>query len=174
MEQARKLAEELSAKLTVAGVMNEVCGSIRRGTKETVGDLDVIVSDLHRAYMVLAPGEGLFEVPKPLTPAAKGRIRRSADVEFGGLTVNLYLAFQDEWGAMKVFLTGNGVFNVQMRGFAKGKGYKLNQYGLFHGEDKIAGRDEFHVFYALGLRWIEPNEREFQHRVDKIHDYREV
>lgn len=165
LAEAEKQASFLSERLAFVGIQHLVCGSIRR-KKETVGDLDVVVSDLLGARIALGDAS-------PLPPMPKGKIRRSVNVLFGGLNANLYAASEDEWGAMVLFLSGNHLFNVQMRGFAKAHGYKLNQYGLWHGETKIAGREEKQIFYALGLKYLEPTEREFGPQ-DRIWKFKEV
>jgi DNA polymerase (family 10) len=43
---------------------------------------------------------------------------------------------------------------------AEERGLKLNEYGLFHGDEAIAGRTEEEMYSALGLDYIEPELRE--------------
>jgi DNA polymerase (family 10) len=49
---------------------------------------------------------------------------------------------------------------VALRRIAQSKGLKLNEYGLFRGERRIAGRTEEELYEALGLAWIPPELRE--------------
>jgi len=37
------------------------------------------------------------------------------------------------------------------------KGWKLNEYGLFRGTRRIAGRTEQKIYDRLGLAWIRPS-----------------
>ena len=165
LAEALPIVEDLSRRFWDAGVTFVVCGSVRR-QKPTIGDLDVVVDDLVKAKEALGNME-------PLRPAAKGKPRRGADAQFCGLNVNICMAYGDEWGAMKLFLSGNHLFNVQMRGLAKQQGYKLNQYGLWFWEERLAGRSEHQIFQALGLRYVEPQDREFGPR-DRIREFKEV
>ena len=59
-----------------------------------------------------------------------------------------------------LYFTGSKEHNVRLRGIAKKKGWKLNEYGLFEGEKLIPCRDEAEIFRALGLSYIPPELRE--------------
>lgn len=39
------------------------------------------------------------------------------------------------------------------------KGWKLNEYGLFERNKKIAGKTEAEIYDKLGLSYIEPEDR---------------
>jgi DNA polymerase (family 10) len=166
MIQAKDLATDCAYQLAAAGVKHQICGSIRREVKATVGDFDIVVDRLLRAYTALG---GTAAIKRP-----PGKIPRQVDVMYQGLNVNLYMAFDDEWGAMVLFLTGNGQFNIQLRALAKRQGLKLNQYGLWEGANKLAGRTEEQIFHALGLRMVEPWEREFKPGVWAIDNFKEI
>jgi DNA polymerase (family 10) len=56
--------------------------------------------------------------------------------------------------------TGSKAHNVAMRGRAQRMGLKINEYGLFRGEELIACRDEAQLFHELGLEFIPPELRE--------------
>ena len=62
-----------------------------------------------------------------------------------------------------LYFTGSGEFNKNMRLFAKKKGYKLNEYGLYKiGKDKelkMKTHTEKDIFTLLGLDYIEPQNR---------------
>ena len=47
-----------------------------------------------------------------------------------------------------------------MRKIAIRKGFKLNEYGLFNGNEQIAGKTEREIFQKLGMGYIEPELRE--------------
>ena len=160
IEEARKIATSLSFNLNLCDVRHHICGSLRRGVKKDVGDIDIVVSDLLRAYEAIAPGTGLLNLPKPIPPAAGGKERRTVNVEVIGINVNLYMALPDEWGAMELFLTGSGLFNIKMRGYAKSHGFKLNQYGLYKDDVLVASKTERDIFAALGLHYVSPYYRE--------------
>jgi DNA polymerase (family X) len=68
------------------------------------------------------------------------------------------------YGAGLLFTTGSGDFNVQLRSYAKIKGYKLNQYGLYLDNEIVASETEEDILKQLGLMYILPEFRvEFYH-----------
>jgi len=76
-----------------------------------------------------------------------------------GVQVDMYHALPEQWGAMCLFLTGNAQFNIRLRLIAKKHGFKLNEKGLWSGENQVAGKDERQMFDVLGLEWLEPVDR---------------
>jgi DNA polymerase (family 10) len=67
---------------------------------------------------------------------------------------------KDSYGAALNYFTGSKDHNVALREIAVKKGYKLNEYGLFKGKKRIAGRTEEEIYNALGMSYIEPEIRE--------------
>jgi DNA polymerase (family 10) len=59
-----------------------------------------------------------------------------------------------------LYFTGSKAHNVELRQRAIDRGYKLNEYGLFKGERRVAGRTEADVYAKLGLALIPPELRE--------------
>lgn len=157
LEQASAIACRIEEILSSAGVTHTVCGSLRRG-KPTIGDLDIVVSDLVTATTALGAAGYATHLPKP----RKGKIMRQGGATVDGLKVGLYHATFYEWGAMVLTYTGNHLLNIQMRAEAKRQGYLLNQYGVWHNGIQIAGISEEQMFYVLGLEYLEPKDREFQ------------
>lgn len=153
---AAQYAEALVALLKgVAGVERvEVAGSFRR-QRETVGDLDILV--------VAAPGSkvtaaftGYEEVDEVL---ASGSTRASARLH-SGLQVDLRVVAGESYGAALYYFTGSKTHSVAVRRLAQEKGLKINEYGVFRGQQRIAGETEESVFEAVGLPWIPPELRE--------------
>ena len=62
-----------------------------------------------------------------------------------------------------LYFTGSYEFNERMRGIAKRKGYKLNEYGLYKLEENqekyIQIYSEKDVFDILGMNYLEPSQR---------------
>jgi len=58
------------------------------------------------------------------------------------------------------YFTGSKAHNIALRQIAATRGLKLNEYGLFEGTRRVAGRTEDEVYGYLGLRYIEPELRE--------------
>lgn len=157
----RKLAEGLENELRAAGIKVAICGSVRRGTP-TVGDLDLVVSGLLPMAVEEIMGYAHAKGYALLLLTGVTEESKKCDVRVNGVTCNLYQAKEDGWGAMVLFLTGNRLFNVIMRGKAKDDGYKLNQYGLYFGDERLAGKTEEQIFDVLGLQYVEPKDREFK------------
>src|SRR6185437_10496666 len=58
------------------------------------------------------------------------------------------------------YFTGSKAHNVILRGRAKAKGLKINEYGVYRGEESIAGRTEKDLYASLGLPLFPPELRE--------------
>ena len=55
-----------------------------------------------------------------------------------------------------------------LRDRAIGRGFKLNEYGLFkiEGDERVAGQTEQEVYEALGLAWVPPELREARGEIE--------
>jgi len=135
----------------------EVAGSYRRG-RETVGDLDLlVVSD--GAETVMDCFERFDEVSETI---ARGSTKMSVRLS-GGLQIDLRVVPRESFGAAMVYFTGSKQHNVVLRGMAKSRGLKINEYGVFRGERSIAGATEEEVYATLDLPWFPPELREARH-----------
>jgi DNA polymerase (family 10) len=77
-----------------------------------------------------------------------------------GVQVDLRLVPAESFGAAWLYFTGSKQHNIVLRGRAKDRGLKLNEYGLFRGEKLVAGKTEKDVYAALDLPWFPPEIRE--------------
>ncbi|NIQ95008.1 MAG: DNA polymerase/3'-5' exonuclease PolX [Desulfuromonadales bacterium] len=155
-------AEELVGPLIdyleeVEGVKRvAVAGSYRR-RRETVGDLDILVSCKEDSPVMerFADYEDVAEVQ------AKGKTKSTVRLR-GGLQVDLRVVPEVSYGAALYYFTGSKEHNIAVRQIAIDKGYKLNEYGVFEGDDeeRIAGAEEEEVFEAVDLPFIAPELRE--------------
>ncbi|MDE2356819.1 MAG: hypothetical protein KGL69_08710, partial [Alphaproteobacteria bacterium] len=121
----------------------------------TVGDLDLVVA----APNGTAVGDALAAFEEVATVLAKGPTRTSV-VLASGLQVDLRVVQPDSFGAALVYFTGSRSHTIALRERAKARGLKLNEYGVFRGDTRIAGRTEEDVYEALGLAFIPPELRE--------------
>jgi DNA polymerase (family 10) len=129
-------------------------GSLRRW-KETIGDVDILVTGKKGAEIVKA----FTEYPKTERVLAAGDTKGSIIVE-GGVQVDLRIVPPDSYGAALQYFTGSQAHNVRCRNIARTKGMKLSEYGLFKGEKMVAGKTEEEVYDMLGLGYIPPELRE--------------
>jgi len=134
----------------------EVAGSARR-RRDTVGDLDVLVSSLSPDVV----SERFVSMP-PVARVLSHGSTRSTVVMNNFLQVDLRVVPPESYGAALQYFTGSKDHNVKLRTIAVRAGYKLNEYGLFNREtDKsVAGEDEEGIYRALGMDLMPPELRE--------------
>lgn len=153
---AAQYAEPFADHLRGAPGVREVtiAGSFRR-MRETVGDLDLVVA-AEPGSPVMERFTGYDEVKSVI---ARGETRSSVVLE-SGLQVDLRLVPPESYGAALHYFTGSKAHNIAVRRLAQAAGLKINEYGVFRGERRIAGETEESVFAAVGLPWIAPELRE--------------
>ncbi|HEY4260943.1 MAG TPA: PHP domain-containing protein, partial [Schlesneria sp.] len=153
---ASRSAEEIVADLKQLPSVLQVsaAGSCRR-RRETCGDLDVLaiaqdsgeVMDRLAAHplveKVLARGE------------TKQRVRLRSRIE-----MDLRVVPAESYGAAMQYFTGSKEHNIVIRRMAQERGLKVNEYGVFRGDEYVAGATEEDVYAAVGLPWIPPELRE--------------
>jgi DNA polymerase (family X) len=136
----------------------EFAGSYRRG-KETVGDLDILVvaDEPTEAMDALASFAGLGQI------LARGPTKMSIRTA-KGFQIDLRVVPAESFGAALQYFTGSKEHNVILRGRAKDKGLKINEWGVFRVKDdketRIAGTTEEEVYGTLTLPVIPPELRE--------------
>ncbi len=129
-------------------------GSLRR-LKETVGDIDILVAGKDGRKII----EHFVHLPSVREILAAGETKASI-ITADGMQVDLRVVEENSFGAALQYFTGSKAHNIKLREMAKKKGLKLNEYGVFMGEEKIAGKNEEEVYEALNLPWIPPEIRE--------------
>lgn len=134
----------------------ESAGSNRR-LRDTIADLDfVAVGDEKAAQAAMDALAGHPEVGQVVN---RGPTKMSVRLT-KGMQVDLRVVPPESFGAAMVYFTGSKDHNVALRSLALKKEWKLNEYGLFHGERRLAGATEKDVYKALGLPVIPPELRE--------------
>jgi DNA polymerase (family 10) len=160
---ARALVEYLKAGGGVDAI--EVAGSFRR-RRETIGDLDIVVSCANPPAMIARFGKF-----GDVTHVASQGDTRSTVRLSGGLQVDLRVIEPACFGAALQYFTGSQAHNIELRKIAQAKKLKLNEYGLYRGTKRIAGRTEPEVYEALGLEWIPPELREGRNEIALARDH---
>ncbi|HRH81475.1 MAG TPA: DNA polymerase/3'-5' exonuclease PolX [Thiobacillaceae bacterium] len=155
---ARQYAEPLRDHLAGTPGVGEavIAGSYRR-RRDTVGDLDILVTT-DDAAAVMARFRDYDELDRV---QSLGTTRASVLLKCG-LQVDLRVVARENYGAALHYFTGGKAHNIAMRTLARERGLKVNEYGVFQGVRRIAGDTEESVFRALGLAWIPPELRENQ------------
>jgi DNA polymerase (family X) len=158
-EIVAELREHLSGTQGIEQL--EFAGSYRRG-RETVGDLDVLVvaADVERVMDRFAQFSGAPAV------LARGDTKMSIRIA-SGLQIDLRIVPPQSFGAALQYFTGSKEHNVVLRGRAKQRGLKINEYGVYRidGDQEIyvAGATEEEVYAALDLPCFPPELREARH-----------
>lgn len=132
----------------------QMAGSYRRG-RETVGDLDLLV-DADDPVPVM---DRFGEFANVKSVIGRGDTKMSVRLE-SGLAIDLRVVPTKSFGAAIQYFTGSKDHNVVLRGMAKQRGLKINEYGVFKGDKAVAGETEEEVYAALELPWIPPELRE--------------
>jgi DNA polymerase (family 10) len=163
--RARQVAEPLLAYLKKIKGVHEVvlAGSFRRG-RETVGDLDILVT-----MESGSPVMERFTAYEDVVEVVSRGSTRSTVILRDGLQVDLRAVEPDCFGAALHYFTGSKAHNIQIRRMGQGRGLKINEYGVFRGDERIAGKTEKSVFRSVGLPFIPPPLREGRGEIDAAH-----
>ena len=139
----------------MAGVdLVQLAGSFRR-RKETVGDLDILVTG-SRSDQVM---EGLTSYEDVRQVLSHGQTKSSVILK-NDLQVDLRFVARESFGAALHYFTGSKAHNIAVRKMALDRDLKVNEYGVFRGEKQVAGRTEEDVYASVQLPYIEPELRE--------------
>ncbi len=164
LDQAEVTANKLTAHLEhLAGVEKITpAGSLRRG-RETVGDLDVLVTGkccLEEDQRTAAL-DRIAQFPGIVNVLAKGGNKVSFKLR-SGMQVDVRLLPPESFGAALQYFTGSKSHNVALRQRAQKMGFTLSEYALARVQDdqRVAGRTEEEIYAKLGLDYIPPELRE--------------
>ncbi len=131
-----------------------IAGSYRRG-KETVGDIDILVTSPQGDKVI----DAFVHYEQVRDVLSKGDTRSSV-ILYSGLQVDVRVVSSASYGAALYYLTGAKAHNIAIRSRAKKSGIKINEYGVFRDGNRIGGQTEDSVLTALDLPWIPPELRE--------------
>jgi DNA polymerase (family 10) len=149
---AESLADHLRA---VEGVRRvEIAGSYRR-MRATVGDIDIVAIAADSTAIM----DRFVSYPVVAQVLSKGPTRSSVLLA-PGLQVDLRSLVEESFGAAMVYFTGSKAHNIAIRRMGQERGLKINEYGVFRQELRIAGENEESVYGAVDLPWIPPELRE--------------
>lgn len=148
---ASKILQELEAIKEIKKI--EIAGSLRR-KKESIRDFDFVILTDNPEKVI----EKITKMSFVKDIIAKGKEKltiitkqdRQADFRFFN---------KEEYGAGLLYFTGDKGHNIWLRTIAIKKGLKLNEYGLFKNEKRIAGKTEEEIYDKLGLQYISPEKR---------------
>ncbi len=167
LDTAEELAEKLVEHLLAAPGVERVtpAGSLRRG-RETVGDLDILVTG--KACIEAEPRQKIIEhllrFPGLMDVIAQGENKVSFRHR-NGMQVDVRLLPPESFGAAMQYFTGSKAHNVALRQRALKMGFTLNEYSLskiegVEDEKPVARKTEEEIYAKLKLDFIPPELRE--------------
>jgi len=142
----------------------EIAGSYRR-KKESVGDLDILV--VAKDYAKVSE---YFVKYKRVKEVHSAGLTRSTVFLDNDLQVDLRAVSKESYGAALHYFTGSKAHNIEIRKRAIEFGLKINEYGVYKGDKKIAGESEEEVYKSVGLCFIEPELRENRGEIEACID----
>jgi DNA polymerase (family 10) len=170
IDEATAVAGAIVAVLKrVPGVKHvEPCGSLRR-RRETIGDVDILAAaddpapvmaaftSMPGISQVISQGETLSAVSIPVGSGAhKSELR-----------ADLRVVSPAQFPFALAYFTGSKAHNVAMRGRAKDRGWRLNEYSM----SDVACQSETDIYSALGLDYVEPELREDTGEIDAAENH---
>jgi DNA polymerase (family 10) len=165
LPEAEGIFDRLAVYFAQKGIAVHMAGSLRRG-KSSIGDIDLLSIDKD-ATEVLGGYPGVAQALE------SGPKRASVKLE-NGVQVDVRVFEKNELGAAMLYFTGSKDHNIALRNISIGKGWKLNEYGLFNTEDgkRIAGSSEEEVYHKMGLQYIPPELREMRGEIEAARENR--
>jgi DNA polymerase (family 10) len=145
----------------VPGVSRVVIAGSYRRAKETVGDLDILAT-----AEVESPVMQRFVDYEDVAEVLSHGPTRASVLLRGGLQVDFRVISAESYGAALHYFTGGKAHNIAIRRLGQERGLKINEYGVFRGDDRVAGDTEESVFAAVGLPYIPPELREDQGEIE--------
>ena len=124
----------------------QVAGSIRRKEKNPV-DIDIVLIPKAENYK-----DKIEEVLRKKGKFVQGG-EKEATFKIKGVKVELDYTFPEEFGACLLAYSSEAGASIGLRVYAKKKGFKLNQHGLFKNNKRVAGRTEREIYEKLGKQY---------------------
>lgn len=146
----------LLAYLRQAPGVDEVAaaGSYRR-CQETIGDIDIVASA--RKHKPVIDWFVRYDETEKVVEAGS---TRATILLRSGLQVDLRVVDPESYGAALHYFTGSKAHNIAIRAMGQKRGFKVNEYGVFRGRKRIAGKTEAEIYGVVGLPYIAPELRE--------------
>lgn len=157
------LVKDIEHRLaSIKGVRNATAAGSFRRMKETVGDVDFLVSVVedHRENANAKIIDYFTNMPEVRDIIGKGSAKAFVRLR-NGIQADLLVVPEDSFGAALQYFTGSKEHGVAVRKVALSRGLKLNEWGVFDDKNqKVGGQTEEEVYHLLGMEWIPPEIRE--------------
>ncbi|MDR3478508.1 MAG: DNA polymerase/3'-5' exonuclease PolX [Gammaproteobacteria bacterium] len=139
-------------------------GSFRR-RKETVGDLDILAIAVDGKSVI----DYFIQYDEIKEVISQGKTRSTVRLR-SGIQVDLRVVPAQAFGSAQLYFTGSKAHNIAIRKIALQHNLKINEYGVFDGNERVAGRTEDEIYRKIGLSYIEPELREDRGEIEAARD----
>ena len=166
LDQALEIAEPIFEFIkSLDGIkQSAIAGSLRR-SRETIGDVDIIVAADREATESIFDAFTNHELVVEIL--GRGDTKSSIRTE-NGRQVDLRIVSETEYPAALMYFTGSKEHNIVMRQRARERGMALNEYGLFKLNDEketdfdkpVKTSSEQEIYKKLDLNFVPPEHRE--------------
>jgi DNA polymerase (family 10) len=146
---------------SVPGIKEVVLAGSYRRRQETIGDLDILVTCKKTCQVM----ERFVHYEDVHHVISQGTTRATVILR-SGLQVDLRVVPQVSYGAALHYFTGSKAHSIAVRKLGQQHHLRINEYGVFRGNKRIAGRSEEEVYAQVGLPYIEPELREAQGEIE--------
>lgn len=165
-ENKRLISEAMAIGNEIVSTLNgsdsfarvTIAGSLRRG-KTIFKDIDILLVPKQNAE-----GNGIRKIITSLADSGDmgiiGAGETKVSIRRHGLQVDFRIVEEKSFPSALQHFTGSREHNTILRARAKRMGFKMNEYGLFRGEEALNIEDEEDVYRKIGLPWIPPEIRE--------------
>lgn len=156
IDVAEELAEPLVRYLRgISGVERvEVAGSYRR-RQETIGDLDILATGENGQEII----ERFVEYEDVQKIVSQGETRSTVLLRLE-MQVDLRVVHKESYGAAMHYFTGSKEHNIAVRRMGVDRGLKVNEYGVFRDDERIAGETEEEIYDLFDLDYVPAELRE--------------
>lgn len=166
---ARGLARRMVELLAPACERIEIAGSIRR-CKPEVSDIEIVLIPKPVQDLFGDPVFGAARIEAALLEAGfalskNGELYKQAHLPGGTVHFDIFLTTPQKWGMIYVIRTGSADFTrwlvtSKQQGGALPSNMKASDGRIWYGDAPMDTQEETDVFQALGLDWIEPEQRQ--------------
>jgi DNA polymerase (family 10) len=158
LKDALAVGESLLASLRrhPSVLQAELAGSLRR-SRETVGDLDMVVSTHHPESVA----DAFVTLGDVASVESRGPTKVTV-ILHTGVQVDLRMVLPESWATALHHFTGSKAAHVRLRGRARDRGLSISEYALtpLDGGTPLHPANEADLYAILGLPYIPPEMRE--------------
>lgn len=137
-----------------------VAGSLRRW-KEVVRDIDLLVSSDQPSTVL----DACLKHASIAEVLGRGDTKLSVRLA-NGMQVDIRAVTDEQFPYALQYFTGSKDHNIAVRAIAQKQGLKVNEYGIFRGDELVRCKDEAEFYAALGLPCLPPEMREGRGELD--------